>query len=201
MKSNIARSIAVVAVGSLLVLASGSMAGASTSGGKGSSSTEAAFTQVLQARDDLTKVAYAGDVAATKASLKKLSPLLGDVAAGKRYAIQVDAQERASDSKVRSDETGRILNNPKATPRQLPPLPDVGALLPSLPPPLSIVSDLLKTLLNAVTGLLSSLLSALPIPLPLPPLPVPGVPVPPLPVPALPVPVPPVPVPAPLPTP
>ncbi|MDT7726723.1 MAG: hypothetical protein QOI21_3299 [Actinomycetota bacterium] len=196
MKSNIARSIAVVAVGSLLVLASGSMASASTSGGKGSSSTEAAFTQVLQARDDLTKVAYAGDVAATKASLKKLSPLLGDVAAGKRYAIQVDAQERASDSKVRSDETSRILNNPKATPRQLPPLPDVGALLPKLPPPLSIITDLLTTLLNAVTGLLSSLLSALPIPLPLPALPVPALP---LPVPAVPVPA--LPVPAPLPTP
>jgi hypothetical protein len=196
MKSNIARSIAVVAVGSLLVLASGSMASASTSGGKGSSSTEAAFTQVLQARDDLTKVAYAGDVAATKASLKKLSPLLGDVAAGKRYAIQVDAQERASDSKVRSDETSRILNNPKATPRQLPPLPDVGALLPKLPPPLSIITDLLTTLLNAVTGLLSSLLSALPIPLPLPALPIPALP---LPVPAVPVPA--LPVPAPLPTP
>lgn len=187
MKSNIARSIAVIAVGSLLVLASGGVATADPAGGKGSSSTEAAFTQVLQTRDDLTRAAYAGDVAGTKVQLKKLSPLLADVAAGKRYAIQVDAQTRAADSKVRSDETSRILNNPRATPRQLPPLPDIGALLPKLPPPLSIVSDLLATLLNAVTGLLSSLLSALPIPIPLPALPIPALPVP---VPALPVPVP-----------
>jgi len=163
------------------------VAAAAPAGGKGSSSTEAAFTQVLQARDDLTKAAYAGDVAGAQAQLKKLSSLLADVAAGKRYAIQVDAQTRAADSKMRSDETSRILANPKATPRQLPPLPDVGALLPQLPPPLNVVSNLPATLLNAVTGLLSSLLSALPIPIPLPALPIPALPVP---VPASPMPVP-----------
>jgi hypothetical protein len=178
MKSNIARSIAVIAVGSLLSMATAGMAVASPAGGKGTSSTEAAAAQVLQLRDDLTKVAYAGDVAATKDTLTKLSPLLGDVAAGKRYVVQVDAQAKAADSKMRSDETSRILADPTATPRQLPPLPNVGALLPKLPPPLSVVSDLLNTLLNALTGLLSSLLSALPIPLPVPALPIPALPVP-----------------------
>lgn len=178
MKSNIARSIAVIAVGSLLSMATAGMAVASPAGGKGTSSTEAAAAQVLQLRDDLTKVAYAGDVAATKDTLSKLSPLLGDVAAGKRYVVQVDAQAKAADSKMRSDETSRILADPTATPRQLPPLPNVGALLPKLPPPLSVVSDLLTTLLNAVTGLLGSLLSALPIPLPVPALPIPALPVP-----------------------
>lgn len=199
MKSNIVRSIALITAGSLMVLASGAVASAGTVGGKGTSSTEAASAQVLQLRDDLTRVAYAGDVAGTKSTLNKLTPLLGDLAAGKRYAIQVDAQEKAADSKMRSTETSRILADPTATPRQLPPLPNIGALLPKLPPPLSIVTDLLTTLLNALTGLLSSLLSALPIPLPLPALPLPGLPA--LPVPALPA-VPAVPaVPVPLPTP
>jgi hypothetical protein len=183
MKSNIARAIAAIAAGSLLAMATAGMAAASPVGGKGTSSTEAAAAQVLQLRDDLTKVAYAGDVAATKDALAKLSPVLGDVAAGKRYVVQVDAQVKAADSKMRSDETSRILADPTATPRQLPPLPNVGALLPKLPPPLSVVSDLLTTLLNAVTGLLGSLLSALPIPLPVPALPIPALPVP-LPVPA-----------------
>ncbi|WP_370945239.1 hypothetical protein AB5J62_40070 [Amycolatopsis sp. cg5] len=183
MKGKFARTIAVIATGSLLAVASGGMAVASPVGGHGSSSTEAAFAQVLKQRDDLTKIAYAGDVAGTKSQLKKLTPLLADLAAGKKYAIQVESQDLAVDAKARSAEVSRVLTTPGATPRQLPPLPDIGALIPDLPPPLSVVSDLLKTLLNALTGLLSSLLKALPIPLPLPALPLPAVPVPALPVP------------------
>ena len=46
---------------------------------------------------------------------------------------------------------------------------------PDLPGPLKIVSDLLKALLGAVTGILGGLLGAVPVPpLPVPPLPVPG---------------------------
>ncbi|MER6873811.1 hypothetical protein ABT279_27030, partial [Amycolatopsis sp. NPDC000673] len=74
MKGKIGRIIAVVAAGSLLAVGTSGMASASPAGGKGSSATQAVAAQVLQMRDDLTKVAYAGDVAKTRADLGKLSP-------------------------------------------------------------------------------------------------------------------------------
>ncbi|MEC3975061.1 hypothetical protein [Amycolatopsis sp. H20-H5] len=179
MKGNIARTIAAVAAGSLLAVASGGMAAASPAGGHGSSATQAVAAQVLQMRDDLTKVAYAGDVAKTQSALNTMSPVLADLAAGKRYTIQAETQARAVDSQDRADESSRLIADPTATPRQLPPLPLPA--LPDLPGPLKVVSDLLKTLLVAVTGLVSGLLGGLPVP----GLPVPGLPVPvPIPVPA-----------------
>lgn len=172
MKGNIARTIAAIAAGSLLAVASAGAATASTAGGKGSSSTQALAAQVLQMRDDLTKVAYAGDVGATRADLDKLSPVLKDIAAGKRYQIQTETQKLGDLAKGRSDESNRLLADPSAKPRQLPPLPLPP--IPDLPGPLKIVSDLLKALLGALTGILGGLLGALPVPpLPIPPLPVP----------------------------
>ena len=173
MKGKFGRSIALVAAGSLLAVATAGIASAAPAGGKGSSSTEALAAQVLQMRDDLTKVAYAGNVGATRSDLGKLSPVLADIAAGKRYTIQTDTQQLAGLAKGRADESSRLLADPKATPRQLPPLPLPP--IPDLPGPLKIVSDLLKALLGAVTGILSGLLGAVPVPpLPVPPLPAPG---------------------------
>lgn len=172
MKGNIARTIAAIAAGSLLAVASAGAATASTTGGKGSSSTQALAAQVLQMRDDLTKVAYAGDVGATRADLDRLSPVLKDIAAGKRYQIQTETQKLGDLAKGRSDESSRLLADPSAKPRQLPPLPLPP--IPDLPGPLKIVSDLLKALLGALTGILGGLLGSLPVPpLPIPPLPVP----------------------------
>lgn len=179
MKSIIARSIATVAVGSLLAVASGGVASASVADGHGSTSTQAAAAQVLQLRDGLTKVAYAGDVAATRGTLDKLNPMLADLAAGKRYSIQAEQQNTASVAAGQGTETSRVLADPSVTPRQLPPVP----ALPKLPPPLDIVSNLLTNLLTTVTSLLSGLLGG-----GLPPLPVPGVPG--VPTPGLPVPLP-----------
>ncbi|WP_026360649.1 hypothetical protein [Amycolatopsis nigrescens] len=176
MKSRIARSIAVVAIGGLLAVASGGVAAAGTLGGKGTSSTQAAGAQMLQFRDELTKVAYAGDVTSTRSALGKMNPLLKDLSEGKRYSIAVEQQNVATDAKARSSEASRLLADPNAKPRQLPPLPLPP--LPDLPGPLKVVSDLLKTLLTAVTGLVAGLLGG---GLPVPPLPVP--PVPPLPTP------------------
>jgi hypothetical protein len=192
MKGNIGRIVALVAAGSLLAVGTAGMASASPVGGKGSSATEAVGAQVLQMRDDLTKVAYAGKVGMTRADLDKLSPVLADLAAGKRYTIQSETQQLSSAAQLRADESNRLLGDPTATARQLPPLPIPVPTLPDLPGPLKIVSDLVKALLAAVTGILGGLLGAVP-PLPVPLPPVPGVP----PVPAPPVPgVPPVPAPA-----
>lgn len=55
MKGKFARTIAVIATGSLLAVASDGTAVASPVGGHGSSSTEAAFAEVLKQRDDPTK--------------------------------------------------------------------------------------------------------------------------------------------------
>ncbi|MGW4397119.1 hypothetical protein ACWEHA_17680 [Amycolatopsis nivea] len=183
MKGKIGRIIAVVAAGSLLAVGTSGMASASPAGGKGSSATQAVAAQVLQMRDDLTKVAYAGDVAKTRADLTRLSPVLADIAAGKRYQVQSETQQLSSAAKVRADESNRLLGDPTATPRQIPPLPIPP--LPDLPGPLKAVSDLVKGLLAAVTSLLGGLLG--------------GVPVPPLPVPTPPLPAPPVPAPVPVP--
>ena len=175
MKGKIGRSIALVAAGSLLAVATAGIASASPDGGKGSSSTQALAAQVLQMRDDLTKVAYASNVGATRTDLGQLSPVLADIAAGKRYTIQTDTQQLAGLAKGRADESARLLADPTAKPRQLPPLPLPP--IPDLPGPLKIVSDLLKALLGALTGILSGLLGSLPVPplpLPVPPLPVPG---------------------------
>jgi hypothetical protein len=173
MKGKFGRSIALVAAGSLLAVATAGIASASPGGGKGSSSTQALAAQVLQMRDDLTKVAYASNVGATRADLGQLSPVLADIAAGKRYTVQTDTEQLAGLAKGRADESARLLANPTAKPRQLPPLPLPP--IPDLPGPLKIVSDLLKALLGALTGILGGLLGALPVPpLPLPPLPVPG---------------------------
>jgi len=173
MKAKFGRVIALVAAGSLLAVSTAGIASASPEGGKGSSSTQALAAQVLQMRDDLTKVAYAGNVGATRGDLGQLSPVLADIAAGKRYTIQTETGQLAGLAKGRADESTRLLADPTAKPRQLPPLPLPP--IPDLPGPLKIVSDLLKALLGALTGILGGLLGALPVPpLPLPPLPVPG---------------------------
>ncbi|MBB4687682.1 hypothetical protein [Amycolatopsis jiangsuensis] len=167
MKGKIGRILAVVAAGSLLAVSTSGIAAASPAGGKGSSSTQAVAAQVLQMRDDLTKVAYAGDVGMTRGDLEKLSPVLGDLASGKRYQVQSETQNLSSAAKVRADESNRLLADPAAVPQQLPPLPLPP--IPDLPGPLKIVSDLLKAVLGAVTGILGGLLGSVPVP----PLPVP----------------------------
>ncbi|PRX44753.1 hypothetical protein B0I33_111268 [Prauserella shujinwangii] len=167
MKGRIARAIAAAAAGVMLAVTGSGMAAASVvEGGKGSSSTEAAGTKVLELRDELTRKAYAGDVAGTQDTLARLDPLLADLAAGQQYSIQAESQQRADVAHQHAREAARLLADPSATPRQVPsvPLPEI----PDLPPPLDVVSNLLKSLLSAVTGLLAGLLGGgvpeLPVP-------------------------------------
>ncbi|MGC7099336.1 hypothetical protein ACPZ19_32075 [Amycolatopsis lurida] len=174
MKGIIARSIAAIAVGSLLAVASSGVAAASiVDNGKGASSTQAAGAKVLELRDQLARVAYAGDVTGTEGAVGQLDPLLADLAAGKRYTIQSEAQETAGEAKVYNTEVSRVLKNTNTEPRQVPPVPG----LPPLPDPLSMLTGLLTSLLNTLTSLLGSLLGGAAVPsLPLPVPPVPGVP-------------------------
>lgn len=176
MKGIIARAIATVAVGSLLAVGSAGVATASiVDNGKGSSSTQAAGAKVLELRDQLARVAYAGDKSGTQGAVGQLDPLLAELATGERYNIQLEAQETAGVAKGYNTEVSRVLADPAFKPRQLPPVPG----LPPLPDPLTMVTGLLTTLLDTLTGLLSSLLggAAIPaIPLPIPE--VPALPVP-----------------------
>ncbi|AXB45736.1 hypothetical protein [Amycolatopsis albispora] len=179
MKGIIARSIAAIAVGSLLAVASSGVAAASVvDNGKGASSTQAAGARVLELRDQLAKVAYAGDVSGTQGAVGQLDPLLTDLAAGDRYAIQSEAQETAGVARDYNTEVSRVLKTPNSEPRQVPPVPG----LPPLPDPLTMVSGLLQSLLTTLTTLLGSLLGGATVPAV--PLPVPAVPA----VPALPAP-------------
>ncbi|WP_199429953.1 hypothetical protein [Qaidamihabitans albus] len=164
MKGRIVRTIAALAAGAMLTVTGSGVAAAE--GGKGASSTEAAGAQVLELRDELTRSAYAGDVGATQDTLARLDPMLADLAAGERFSIQAEAKEQAGTAHEQAKEVARLLADPTATPRQAPdlPLPEI----PDLPPPLDVVSNLLKSVLSAVTGLLSGLLGggvpALPVP-------------------------------------
>lgn len=164
MKGRIARAIAVAAAGAMLTVAGAGMATAED--GKGTSSTEAAGAEVLELRDELTRAAYAGDVARTQDTLARMDPLLADLAAGQVYTIQAEVQRKADTAHQHAREVARILENPGATPRQVPDVP--APEIPDLPPPLSAVSGLLKGLLAAVTGLLAGLLGGdvpkLPVP-------------------------------------
>lgn len=177
MKGKFARILAIAVAGSVLAM---SGAGVASADGKGTSSTEAAGQQVLQLRDQLTRDAYAADVPGTQRSFDQLSPVLGDLAGGQKYAVQADDQKKAGDAQSLSTEGSRVLADPThaQTARQLPPVPS----LPDLPSPLDMVNNLVKTLLMTVTSLLMSLLPAgvPPLPVPggapsLPPVPAPGV--------------------------
>ncbi|SFB61139.1 hypothetical protein SAMN05216266_12745 [Amycolatopsis marina] len=161
MKSRFARSIAAIAVGGMLAVSMAGMASASVvDNGKGTSSTEAAGAQVLELRDHLARVAYAGDVRSTKDALQRLDPLLGDLSAGQVYAIQAEAQEIAGTAQAQRNENARVLADPGSAPRQVP----QASALPSLPDPLTMLNGLLQSLLQTLSKLLINLLGPLPVP-------------------------------------
>lgn len=172
MKGKLARAIATAAAGAMVAMASAGVATATIDDGKGASSTKSAAGHLLDMRDQLTTSAYNGDVTATKRMLTKLDPVLADLAGNERYAMDSKAQNQADKARTYASEASRVLDNPTLKPRQLPvpPTPEI----PDLPPPLDIVSNLLKNVLASVTGLLGGLLGSPQVP----PLPIPEVPVP-----------------------
>lgn len=180
MKGKIVRSIAVIALGSVLALTS---AGVAAAGEKGS--PESAGAQVLALRDQLAKSALARDAEATTAALGQLNPLLSDLAGGQRYSIQSQQQKLAGAAYQQGVEAAKAVADYSFTPQQLPPVPG----LPPTPDPMKLLGDLIQKVADLVKSLLG-----LPVP-PIPGLPtppgLPGLPTPPgLPVPPLPLPVP-----------
>jgi Mg2+ and Co2+ transporter CorA len=125
MNGNIMRSIAAVAVGALLVVAGGS-ASANTVGGKGTSSAEAAGTQILELRDQLVQGVRADDVESTKDTV----------------------QETAATAQTQRDEVAQALPDTSVTQQQPPDsLEELKKILDRL---VQAISDLVEHLLGSV---------------------------------------------------
>lgn len=175
MKGKIARTIAVIAVGSVLSLTGSGIAAASAVDSAadkaiGSSSTQSAAAQVQAFHDQLAAAANGGDVGNTMKTIDTLQPLLGELTEGKRYAVPSESSAIASDANIEAGKVSDALADYQAGARVLPGLPD----------PVAMLKDLVKTLLATLMSLIDSLLGAVPpVPdVPLPGLPDPGVPVP-----------------------
>ncbi|MFC4002608.1 hypothetical protein ACFS2C_03840 [Prauserella oleivorans] len=168
MKSGFVRAVVALVAGALLAVAAPGLAAATPAdgGGKGSSSTEAVGQRLLELRDQLTTVAYNGDVQGTRHTLAELDPVLADLAGG-AVKVRSEARNQAAVAKGQQEEVSAVLADPSAKPRTY---SDEGRQLPPLPDPLTMVNGLLQSLLQTLQGLLSSLLGQVPAP----PVPVPA---------------------------
>lgn len=157
MRGKFARVVAAVVAGSVLALTGAAVAAAD---GKGTSSTQAAGEQLLQLRTQLVDSAYSADVPGTQRALGQMSPLLGDLAAGEKYTVQSDTRDTAASAKNDAETASRIIADPSqaSTVKQTP----SASPLQNPPPPLDIVADLLKTLIQKLTELLNALTGAPP---------------------------------------
>ncbi|NIH78059.1 hypothetical protein [Amycolatopsis viridis] len=153
MKATLARIVAIVVAGSALALGGSAVASAD---GSGTSSTQAAGDQLAQLRQELVDRAYTADVPGTQRALGQMSPLLGDLATGEQYTVQSDTRETAASAQDDATTASRIIADP-AQAEHVKQAPAVPSALPNLPPPLDIVADLLKTLIQKLTDLLNAL--------------------------------------------
>lgn len=174
MKGIIARTIAVIAAGSMLTMTGAGVAAASVADsavGKGSSSTIADLAgQLTELRNEVAasiEDVKVSDVAVTADALK--STITGVLE--QRSAIPSDATSYAETADSQVTELQGLVDS-SAEERLL-----------SLPDPIATVKALLQTLLSTLTGLLDSLLGAAPA---LPDAGLPGLPDPGLPDPGLP---------------
>lgn len=178
MKGKIARTIAVIAVGSVLSLTGSGVAAASVVDSAadkaiGSSSTQSAAAQVQAFHDQLAAAAGAGDVPVTAKTIEELQPLLGELTEGKRYAVPSESSAIAADADSKASKVSDALADYQAGAR----------LLPGLPDPVAMLKSLVQTLLATLMSLIDSLLGAVPA---VPDVPLPGLPDPGLPDPGLP---------------
>jgi HAMP domain-containing protein len=147
MNGNNMRSIAAVVVGALLVVAGGS-ASANTVGGKGTSSAEAAGTQILELRDQLVQGVRADDVESTKDTVDRLEPPLSDLSTGRVYKIEAEVQETAATAQTQRDEVAQALPDTSVTQQQPPDsLEELKKILDRL---VQAISDLVEHLLGSV---------------------------------------------------
>ncbi|AIJ26751.1 hypothetical protein [Amycolatopsis methanolica] len=89
-----------------------------------------------------------------------MSPLLGDLAAGEKYTVQSDTRDTAASANNDAETASRIIADPSqaSTVEQTP----SASPLQNPPPPLDIVADLLKTLIQKLMELLNALTGASP---------------------------------------
>lgn len=172
MNRHVVRLVASVATVSVLSMAGTGMASATQPTSASAEASNSAPAAQLQKLHDQIDAAYkAGDPKALLSSVTELRPVLAQVRDIARSNNTLHVVEEADDTSVQIQD--KLKQNPQ--------------VLPGLPSPIALVTDLVSTLLTLVLSLVAGLLGGLPLPVPVPPLPVP--------VPPVPVPVPPIPAP------
>ncbi|HEV2782503.1 MAG TPA: hypothetical protein VGX25_24180 [Actinophytocola sp.] len=160
MKSRRVKIIVATVIGGIVGMACGGIATASAADHH-KPTTHTAAAQLQRLHDQLEAALSGKDVSKVRTSVDKLRPILGQ--------LKSAPLERAAQAQTYKADTlaARAQRN----------------LLPGLPDPLALVTDLLTTLLSTIMDLVSGLLGGLPVPLPplgdlpLPlPLPLPGAP-------------------------
>jgi hypothetical protein len=161
MNRHLVRLVASVATVSVLSMAGTGMASATQPGSASAEASNSAPAAQLQKLHDQIDAAYkAGDAKALLGSVTELRPVLASVRDIARSNETLHVVEEADDTSVQIQQ--KLKQDPQ--------------LLPGLPSPIALVTDLVSTLLTLVLSLVAGLLGGLPLPVPVPPLPVPPVP-------------------------
>jgi hypothetical protein len=145
----------VAALASVLALAVTSSITVSTAGASEPASPQEGAVVVQQMHDTLKAAADAGDVAATKATLADLQPLLDELENGQRYALKDSSRALAATVGDDAAETRQQVNQlfPEGAPQKAD-LPSVAELL----------NVLLQRLLVSLSSLVNDLLGGVPLP-------------------------------------
>ncbi|MGH3450334.1 MAG: hypothetical protein ACRDQW_06310, partial [Haloechinothrix sp.] len=157
MMFTITRTIAVIAVGSVLSLAGSGIAAASVvdsaaDRGSGSASTKSAAAQVQAFHDRLTTAADAGNVGDAARAVDELQPFLIELTDGQRYSVPTESAEIATEANREATEVSDTLADYQPGARSIPPLPD----------PVTMLKTALQALLASLMSLIDSLLGAVP---------------------------------------
>jgi muconolactone delta-isomerase len=165
------KKVAVVVVGSMMVLAGGASADDWHGSGWTATADPEVAAKTVQRMHDQLKASYeAGDVAGVKANARELDGVLNAlVTRTDEWATRAETRDnsvKAND--LNTELAAKLASMPDGTAKGLPGLDLLSGVA-------ALLTSLLSTLLVVVAGLLGGL--PLPLPVPLPPLPVP-VPVP-----------------------
>lgn len=176
MKGILARSIAIIAVGSVLSLAGAGVAAASAVDSAsdrvtGSSSAVGIGQQITEITDGLKTAAAAADVSKVTALVDEARSVVGGIITGQRGPVSDDVSRLAAEAFAEADNTEAAIDEHQAR---------------GMPDPVAILKTVIQSLLAALTSLLDAVLAAAPAAPGLPDLPAPGLPVPELPAPGVP---------------
>ncbi|MPY78116.1 MAG: hypothetical protein GEV04_06390 [Actinophytocola sp.] len=154
MKGKIARTIAIIAAGSMLSVTGAGVASASPSDdviGTGSSSASSVDIagQLSELRVELADTMEKTNFTAMGSALDETKSLVTGIVSGQRSSISSETVTLAKQASVQTDEVKAALAKVKNR---------IGGL----PDPLTLVSSLLSTLLDTLSSLVSSLLGGVP---------------------------------------